>query len=139
MNQLLIILLLLTCLNVYSQKQTFDITTFTLSAGWKKQKTDQVLQLTKENKSTGAFCVIKIYKAIDPKNNSKENFDAAWESLVKETLNIEAAPVMQPDANEDGWEVQTGSAGFEMDSTKGVAMLVAATGYDKLVNILVLT
>src|SRR5689334_23194497 len=96
MNRLLITLLLLTTLDVFSQKQTFDITTFTLAAGWKKQKTDQVLQLTKENKSTGAFCLIKIYKAIDAANDSKENFNSAWQALVKETLNIEAAPVMQP-------------------------------------------
>lgn len=132
-------LLLLISLNVFSQKQTFDITSFTTSTGWKKKKTDQVLQLTKENKLTGTYCIISIYKAMDATDDSKGNFDASWESLVKETLGLPDPPSMQPAAKEDGWEAQTGSAAFEMDSVKGVALLVSSTGYDKLVNILVMT
>src|SRR5689334_21425963 len=139
MKLTLIALLLLVGLNVFSQKQTFDITTFTLSAGWKKKKTDQILQLSRENRITGAYCIISIYKAMDATDDSKGNFDVSWESLVKETLGLPDPPTMQPAAKEDGWEAQTGSAAFEMDSVKGVALLVSSTGYDKLVNILVMT
>jgi len=125
--------------NVFAQKQSFDIASFTISAGWKKQKADKVLQLIKENKTTGGYCIINVYKAMDATDNAKENFDAAWESLVKEPLKIADAPEMRPAENEDGWEAQTGSAAFETDSAKGVAILVASTGYDNMVSILVLT
>lgn len=139
MKALFMTFLLLTSIAASSQQQKFDITNYSIPAGWKKQVTDKALQLTKEDAGKGAYCIITLYKALDAANDSKENFTAAWESLVKETLNIKSIPQMEPVSKENGWEAQTGSATFESEGSKAVAMLVATTGYNKLVNILVLT
>jgi hypothetical protein len=123
----------------FAQQQKFDIINYSLSTGWKKQATDKALQLTKQDEAKGTYCLITLYKAIDATSDSKTNFNAAWESLVNETLNITATPQMQPVSKDNGWEAQTGTAAFESEGSKGVAILVASTGFNKLVNILVLT
>ena len=46
---------------------------------------------------------------------------------------------MQPAVTEDGWQVNSGHAMFEKDGVKGIALLVSSTGYDKLVNVLIMT
>ena len=45
---------------------------------------------------------------------------------------------MQPPATEDGWEAQSGYAPFEKDGNKGIAMLVTSSGFEKMVNIVIL-
>jgi len=46
---------------------------------------------------------------------------------------------MQPVAEEDGWEVQSGYAPFESSGLTGVALLTSTSGYGQIVNILILT
>lgn len=121
-----------------SQKQTFDIATYTLPKGWNKQAAESAIQLSKEDAS-GAFCLITLYKSLPAAGDSKKIFDVAWESLAKDELNIKTDPEMQPVATEDGWEVQSGHAVFEKDGVKGIALLVSSTGYDKLMNVLIVT
>lgn len=131
-------LLLSACTTVFAQKQTFDIATYTAPKGWTKQATADAVVLMKEDAS-GTYCLITLYKSLTADGNSKGNFDAAWQALVKEQLDVEGAPEMQPVANEEGWEVQSGYGTFEKDGAKGIALLVSSTGYTKLVNILILT
>ena len=78
----------------YSQQQSFDITHFTAPKGWKKQTTGSVLQLSKEDATTGGYCIITISKALPADADSKANFDAAWESVVKKMVTVSAAPEM---------------------------------------------
>jgi hypothetical protein len=46
---------------------------------------------------------------------------------------------MQPADNKDGWEISSGFAPFEKDGTKGVALLVTASGFGQMANVLILT
>jgi len=139
MRKQLLILFLSASIASCGQTQTFDITTFTAPKGWKKQTTESTIQFSKENATTGAYCIIMVFKALPGTADSKENFDAAWETVVKEAVTVTAAPEMQPPAKENGWEAQTGMAPFESDGSKGIALLVTSTGFDKMVNILILT
>ena len=137
-----ILLLSVLCIilgQTFAQQQTFDITTFTLPPEWKKQATTNTIQLSKEDPATGTFCLITLYKAIPGTTNAKENFDLAWESLVKEMVTVSTQPEMQPAATEDGWEIQSGYAPFESDGNKGIAMLVTASSLKKMVNMIILT
>src|SRR6187399_1129350 len=125
--------------NAFAQKETFDFTTYTAPKKWKKKHTEDVVQFTKEDAAKGTYCIITLYKAVPGTTNSKENFDLAWTSVVKEMVNVSTAPEMQPSAKEDDWEVETGYAAFESDGEKGVALLVTSTGYNKMVNLIILT
>ena len=125
--------------SVMGQKQSFDLTTFTPPKGWKKQAAESAVQFSKEDATTGAYCLITLYKAVPGTANSKENFDLAWTSIVKEMVTVSSAPEMQAVTTENGWETQTGFAPFESDGNKGVALLVTASAVDKMVNLIVLT
>lgn len=132
-------MLLFTWSFLYPQQQSFDITYYTAPKGWKKQNSESAIQLTKEDAAKGTYCMITVFKALPGTSNSKENFDAAWTSVVKEMVTISSAPEMQPVISEHGWEAQSGYAPFESDGNKGVALLVTSTGFEKMVNIIILT
>ncbi len=123
----------------FGQKQTFDIITYTPPKAWKKESTESAIQFTKQDDAKGTYCIITIMKSLSSGGSSKENFDAAWETVVKEMVKPSSAPEMQPVAKEDGWEAQSGHAPFQTDELNGVAVLVTTTGYQKMVNILILT
>ncbi|HEX2630985.1 MAG TPA: hypothetical protein VHM26_18340 [Chitinophagaceae bacterium] len=134
-------LLFFCCLStalLFAQKQTFDIATYTAPKGWNKQAKESAIQLAKEDAS-GAFCLITLYKSLPTNNEAKKNFDVSWDALVKTQLDTKTDPEMQPQASDDGWEVQSGHATFEKDGVKGIALLVSSTGHDKLVNVLIMT
>ena len=124
---------------VAQRTDTFDIATFQPPNGWQRQAGADAIQFSTENKAAGTFCLISLFRSMPSLGSSKENFDAAWQTVVKETVNIAAAPEMQSLGNKDGWEIVSGSAPFEKDGAKGVTVLVNGSGYGKMVNILVLT
>ena len=123
----------------FAQKETFDLVMYTPPKAWKKQLAESAIQFSKENASKGTYCLITLYKAVPGTANSKENFDLAWASVVKEMVTVSTAPEMNPSATEDGWEVQSGYAPFESDGNKGVVILATSTGFDKMVNVIILT
>ncbi len=117
-----------------AQKQ-FDIVQFQPPAGWQEAVTAEQISYTKE--ANGNFCIITVYKSKDAGNNAKQNFDQSWASVLQKTLPV-AAPLMQPPVTEDGWATEIGSAAFEKESIKGIAILIASTKKNKLLNIVVL-
>jgi hypothetical protein len=117
--------------------ETFDVATFQPPKGWTRQAhTDSILFST-ENKDD--YCVIMLYRSIPGLNDPEENFDAAWETIVKEAVNVSTAPQMIPAEKVGKWQLLGGYAPFEKDGAKGVALLYTATGFGKMVNALVLT
>ena len=54
-------------------------------------------------------------------------------------VTVSTAPQMQPPATKDGWEAQSGYAPFESDGNKGIVLLVTSSGFEKMVNIIILT
>ena len=137
-----IILLCAFCISVatsFAQKETFDLTTFSPPKGWIKQPAGTAIQFTKQDAAKGTYCMITLFKAVPGTASSKENFDLTWTSVVKEMVTVATPPEMQASAIENGWEAQSGYAPFEKDSNKGVVILVTSTGFDKMVNIIILT
>lgn len=116
---------------------SFDIATFKPPAGWKKQTSAEAVMFSTEDNDN--YCLIMLYKSIPGLGTPKENFDAAWSTIVKEAVTVTSAPQMFPSDMKGEWQVAGGFAGFEKDGNKGVAILYTATGFGKMVNALVLT
>lgn len=139
------ILFLIVCILSFSVgslaqvSETFDIATFQPPKGWQKQAGADAVQFSTEDKASGAYCQITLFKSTPGTGNSKENFDIAWQALVKDLVNVSAAPQMFPSDKKGEWQVAGGFAPFEKDGAKGVAVLYTASGYGKMVNALVLT
>lgn len=139
MKKILLFIWVLSGPIAFAQQQTFDITTYTAPRGWGKQVTESSIQFSKEDAAKGNYCIIMLLKAVQGTTDAKANFDAAWQTVVKEAVTVSSPPEMQPPATENGWEAQTGYAPFESDGSKGIVMLVTTTGYEKMVNILIMT
>ena len=123
----------------FAQQQTFDLATFTPPKGWDKKEGKDAIQLSKHDEKSDSYCLITLYKSTPGTADSKENFDMAWTSLVKETIPVSTTPEMQPAATENGWEIQSGHAPYESEGTRGVALLVTASAAEKMVNMIILT
>jgi hypothetical protein len=137
-----ILLLCFVCMwmgKIFAQRQTFDLATFMPPKSWKKQLSENAIQLSKEDTAKGTYCLIILYKAVPGTEASRENFDLAWTSLVKEMVTVSSEPEMQNPEMKNGWETQSGYASFEGENGKGIVMLATATGSDKMVNMLILT
>jgi hypothetical protein len=116
---------------------TFDISTFQPPTDWKKQVSqDAILFSTEDGES---YCLITLYRSVPGLGNPNENFDAAWQTIVKEAVTVSAAPQMFPSDKKGEWQVAGGFAPFEKAGAKGIAVLYTASGYGKMVNALVLT
>jgi len=141
MNQpfrILIALLVLTIGNFAQGTDTFDIASFQPPKGWAKQVGAEAVRFSIEDKASGGFCLITLFKSVPGLSSPKENFDAAWATIVKETVPV-SAPQMIPADNKGEWQLAGGFASFEKDGTKGVAVLYTATGYGQMINALILT
>ncbi|MEO8406009.1 MAG: hypothetical protein ABI480_15485 [Chitinophagaceae bacterium] len=136
---IIILIFLVTTIQAVAQKQTFDLVTFIPPKAWAKQVTENSVQFSKADSLKGAFCMISLIKSIPGTADSKDNFNAGWENIVKEMVTASAAPEMYPVAVENGWEIQSGYSSFEIEEGKGVAMLVTATADGKMVNLIILT
>ena len=142
MKQLLFLIICFLSFSISSLAQTsetFDIATFQPPKGWQKQSSPDSIQLSTEDKSSGAYCLITLLKSLPGPGNSKENFAAAWQLLVKGAVNVAAAPQMFPSNNSEDWALEGGFAPFEKGGGKGVALLYTISGYGKMVNVMILT
>lgn len=112
---------------------------FTSPKNWQKETNANAVQFTTQNEADGTFAVMLLLKALPASEDSKKNFNLSWESIVKEKFEKVNAPEMSPAASDNGWIIESGMSAYEQDGTKGVAMLVSATGGGKVVNLLILT
>jgi len=139
MKKILFYLFIIPATATFAQPaEKFDLFSFSAPADWKKESNESGVSYATENAKTGAFCAIALYKSLPGSSDSKKNFDAAWETVVKEMVKVTSAPAMQAIAKEGEWEVQSGYAPFESNESKGVALLVTTTGYERMCNILIL-
>src|SRR5215203_4930203 len=117
----------------------YDIATFQSPDAWQKQTTDNSVQFSIQEKAAGTFCLITVFKSIpavaaDPKTN----FNASWETIVRQAVNV-SEPQMMPAENREEWKAVGGFSSFEKDGEQGAAVLLNISGYGKMVNVLVLT
>ncbi len=124
--------------NLFAQEpETFDLATFQAPKGWNKQTVDNSIRFSIVDKD--AYCLVTLFRSLPGLGSPKENFDASWDTIVKEVVTVSAAPQMFPSDTRGEWLLVGGFAPFEKSGEKGVAVLYTASGYGKMVNALVLT
>ena len=121
------------------QKQTFDIATYTPPKGWKREATDAAVQFIHQDSVKGTYCIIMLMKSLPGTSVPKQNFDTAWQTLVKEIVTPLQEPKMEPSTVEKGWSLEYGAAPFEKDGEQGAVMLVTATAKENMVSTVIIT
>ena len=123
----------------YSQQQeSFDIITYKVPAGWKKEVTDFAVSFLKVNNSSRGWCRATLYKSMPSKGDPLTDFKHEWSSLIAK--DYPDAVVPQPESEtEDGWTSQSGVSKFKFNNEEAYALLSTITGYQTEISIVVLT
>lgn len=136
---LLINLLLMMSYAGYSQKETYDVVSYSLPKGWQQQQNDGGIQLSVSDNKTGAYAVAVITKAMVSDKSANGNFNSQWTTLVKSTVNVKSEPTMQEPASDNGWNIVSGNANYTDGANRGLATLLCATGYGQTVSVVLMT
>ena len=123
----------------FAQKQTFDVVSYTQPTGWQKTENEGGVQLSVTDKKTNGYAIAIITKATVSNAPANENFNNDWQRLVKGSVKVNNEPTMTEPANENGWNVLSGSANYTDGAVKGVATLLNATGNGQTVSVLLMT
>lgn len=123
----------------FSQKESFDLISFTPPAGWNKTPNGDVLMFSAPDKSDGSFCLISIYKSTPGTGNVNTDFSNAWNEVGVNRLKISAAPQMENVTAEGSWSNISGSASFKLDTIPSVAVLMTMSDNARTMSILIIT
>lgn len=132
-------LLLMTALESCAQKELYDVVLYSLPAGWKKEVHPNGLQLSAINNKTGEYLAVVISQSTISELDAKENFTGFWTKLVKGTVTVTDEPTMLAPEKEKDWEIISGWAHYIDGANKGMVTQLTATGYGRVVNLIVLT
>jgi hypothetical protein len=126
--------------DLFAQKETFDLATYTIPKGWNiVSKTADLTGFNTTNNLTGAYCQIALYKSMATMGNAQLDFDTEWHDLVAKTYNVSVKSDELPSTFDKGYEAKSGVAPFEFNGGKAIAMLVTMSGYGKRMSIVILT
>jgi hypothetical protein len=119
----------------FSQKETFDIATYTPPKDWKKDANPGVVNFTSVNASTGKFCVITLYASKTSTGDAQKDFTNEWKELVVTPYKAEANPETQTQATSEGWKVVSAAAPAKMDGNDFYVLLSVVSGFGKSMTI----
>jgi len=141
MKYVICVFLALSVANLFAQKrETFDLATYTVPAGWQKNSNNTgVVSYSVTNNQKGTYCQIGIYASTTSKGNVQADFESEWQELIVKAYKPSTKPELTPAVSEDGWDVLSGAAPFEFSGAQAAAMLLTATSNGRCMSIVVLT
>ena len=125
--------------NIFAQKETFDIITFSPPAGWKKEVTENTIIYTGINNTNKTWCRIGIVKSTASKGNIEADFESEWQGLVVGNYKPTDAPKLSEVRETDGWKIKEGVTKFKFNNTDATAILTTISGFDRCASIVVTT
>jgi hypothetical protein len=125
--------------DLFAQKETFDIITYTPPAGWKKDVTENIINYIITNKMNNSWCQIGIIKSTISKGNIEKDFESEWQDLVVKNFKPTAIPKLNEVHVTDGWKIKEGVVKFKFNNADALAMLTTISGFDRCASIVVTT
>lgn len=139
MKSFLVAGFILTMAGALAQKETFDIITFTLPAGWTKESGNDNMSVTKINNADKTWCKIGLYKSMNSKGSVELDFNADWKSLVYEPLKVNEKQPKTEISEAEGWKIMNGGGTFVFNGSNAMAILTTISGFGKTVSIVSMT
>jgi len=139
MKFLTVLVVTLTIQLGYSQqRETYDIVSYSIPKGWKKETTNSGVTFTATNNRTGDWCMITVYKSMNSSGNLATDFDHEWNELVTKPYPTTVKPT--PDlVTQGGWSVQSGLGNFTWQNRQSVILLNTISGYGRVTSVTVTT
>jgi hypothetical protein len=121
------------------QKDSFDLVSYSIPKGWKKEKGNGNVSHTITDTKTGAYAKLIIYKSIPGSNNLQADFDKEWAELIATPYKTLNKPETTEEELPGGWKVKTGTAPFVFNSKKSAATLITGISNGHKISLAILT
>lgn len=125
-------------ISVYAQKQTFDVVSYKVPKGWQQKQNEGSVQLLATDKKSGGYIMAIITNASASTATAIENFKSKWKAAIADQIQLDGEPTIQPSSNENGWDIETGNAGYTDNGSKGNVALLSATGGGQTVSVVIM-
>jgi hypothetical protein len=126
-------------MQAYSQKQKFDIASFTAPQGWQRMDSNGIVLFmdSKTANDLTSFCQIFIYPSVRSSGTASADFQSEWAKHVVKATSTEQVPKTETQKSPEGWEVTTGYANVNHMGITYTCILVTASGFGKAMSVLV--
>lgn len=130
---LLITILSFSVMFVSAQKQSFDIASYAIPAGWAEQKTEGHVSYSRID--SGNWVQITIYKSTASAGSADTDFDKDWMELVAVNKNISNPEKTAPQAI-NGWTVMSGSGTWQYNGASVISLLTVYSNGQVCISVL---
>ena len=134
---------LLTAQTVFSQTEKLGIVSYTPPKGWKKiakvENGNAGVAFYEDNETTGKFCVITLFGAIESLGNPKKDFESEWNNRAVKGFKAAASPRRLPPESFEGWTVIAGGSKIEYEGRNATIILTMFSGFGKIVSVLAIS
>ena len=123
-KQFLVLMIMFTTINIFSQTNSFDVFTYQQPEFFTKNKLPSQVQFNITNNDTG-FCTITLYKSQPAKADVMKDVITQWnEQVVKRLSNPDKKPGrVYTQQMWDGWASTVAIGNFYQNKKKAVVML----------------
>lgn len=142
---LLLALLVLSPVDLWAQKEVYDLIHYTPPSAWKQttwrkdESVKNVLSYTMTDAETRSYCQIFLIRSTTSKGDINSDFDSEWRELVVKQYHATEPPKVTDTAEENGWKVKSGVATFQFDGGTSIAILTTISGYTRATSIVAVT
>lgn len=119
----------------FSQKETFDIASYTAPRNWKKDLNPGAVNYTSVNTGTGRFCVITLYASKTSTGDPQRDFNTDWKDLVATPYKADPDPKTETRASSDGWIVVSAAVKVNVDGNDFYILLTVISGFGRSMSI----
>lgn len=116
--------------------ESFDIATYTVPEGWKKDSKQGVVIYTKTDAGTGGFCILALYAAEKSTGDPAKDFEQEWKDLAVTPYGAEPAPATETQTTADGWKAVAGASAAKQDDISSYIVLTVFSGFGKRTSVL---
>ncbi len=117
-------------------KEAFDIARFTAPPRWQRSSSPGLVTL-QAPASPGSAAQIFLFASEPSRGSPEDAFRVAWQKLIAAPLNGLAPATTSAETTPDGWTAVTGVAPYTKAGASWRALLVAATGHGRTMNVVV--
>lgn len=128
---------------VFCQTEKLGIVSYTPPKGWTKvakvEKGNAGVAFYEDNETTGKFCVITLFSAIESLGNPDKDFESEWNNRAVRGFNAAAKPRRLPPGTFEGWTVISGGSKIKYEGRDTTIILTMFSGFGKTVSVLAIS
>ena len=113
--------------NAFTQKETFDLYTFTPPQGWTKNAEENFVSFIKTNKKLKSWCRINVTKSTISKGSIEADFESEGQDLIVKNYSLTGDRQENEIQEAEGWKIKAGKSKFVFDNKEATVMLTSAS------------